>query len=374
MGAEIILIESRTRRIQRVTPPFAFGRPGFNTGARFNTLNHNKLGCTLNLRAPKAIALVKRLVAMSDAVVENFSAGTMEKLGLGYETLRDVNPNVVYLSASAFGRTGAWRDYVGYHSTVNAFSGLAQITGYPGGAPRLLGAVLPDTIGGMYITLALLVALYHRRQTGEGRYIDFSMLEGLLTLMPQPVIDYTLNGREWERVGNRDVAKAPHGTYRSSGSDAWVSISVGSQGEFEALCRVAGHPEWPSDPRFRDEWGRLTHQAELDQLIEEWTCRQTPDDVARRLQAVGVAAGPARSVSELVNDPHLRARGFMVQIDHPEAGQRMTPGLPWKSGDKDARDYGRAPLIGEHNDYVFKELLGLSSTEVEALVAEGVIE
>ena len=229
MGAEIILVESKSRPVQRLTPPFAFGRRGLNTGARFNTLNFNKTGCTLNLKSPKALGLIRKLVAQSDAVVENFSTGTMEKLGLGYEELRKANPSLVYLSASAFGRTGEWRDYIGFHSAVNAFSGLADITGYEGGPPRLLGAVLPDTIGGIYITLALLLALYDRRRTGQSAYVDFSMLEGMLSVMPEPIIDFTLNQREPTRVGNRHASKAPHGIYRCKGEDQWVAISVSSQ-------------------------------------------------------------------------------------------------------------------------------------------------
>ncbi len=374
MGAEVILIESSTRPVQRATPPFAFERRGLNTGSRFNTMNYNKVGCTLNLKTPEAIALIKRLVAMSDAVVENFSTGTMEKLGLTYEILCKENPSLIYLSASAFGRTGPWRDYAGYHSTVNAFSGLAQITGYPGGPPRLLGAVLPDTIGGTYIALALLTALYHRHRTGEGRYIDFSMLEGMVSLMPQPIMDYTLNGREWQRVGNRDAVKAPHGIYRCKGPDTWVAISVESQAEWEAFCVVTENRDWLGDTRFTDEFKRHAHYEELDSVIEKWTSRHTPDEVTRLLQEAGIATGPALDVAELLDNEHLRKRGFVVEVDHPEAGRRKAAGIPWKLGNVPEAEYRHAPLIGEHNCYVFHELLGLPESEVEELIDKGVIE
>ena len=240
LGAEVILIESSKRAFQRVTPPFAHGRPGVNTGARFNTMNNNKIGCTLNLKSPEGIDLAKRLVGISDVVVENFSTGTMEKLGLAYPALKKIKSDLIYLSASAFGRTGSWKDYAGYHSSVNAFSGVAQVTGYAGGPPRLLGAVLPDTIGGIYITFALMLALLHRQRTGAGGYIDFSMLEGMMTLIPQPILDYTMNAREWTRVGNRDALKAPHGIYRCRGDDRWLAISVATQAEWQSLCAVAG--------------------------------------------------------------------------------------------------------------------------------------
>jgi crotonobetainyl-CoA:carnitine CoA-transferase CaiB-like acyl-CoA transferase len=257
---------------------------------------------------------------------------------------------------------------------VNAFSGLADITGYEGGPPRLLGAVLPDTIGGMYITLALLVALYSRRRAGEGCYVDFSMLEGLLSVMPQPIIDYTLNGREPRRVGNRDAAKAPHGIYRCKGEDRWVAISVTSQDEWIALCNQADRRDWLADPRFADELARAAHGRELDAAVEAWTRQRTADEVTRLLQQAGIAAGAALDVAELLADPHLRAREFVVEVDHPEAGPRKTVGLPWKLGNVADCRYTHAPLLGEHNRYVFGELLGLSDDEIRDLISEKVIE
>jgi len=374
LGAEVILIESRKRAFQRVTPPFAYNKPGPNTGARFNTMNNNKLGCTLNLKAPEAIGLVKKLIGKSDVVTENFSTGTMDKLGLGYETLSKINPTLIYLSASAFGRTGAWSDYIGYHSSVNAFSGFAQITGYANGPPRLLGAVLPDTIGGIYITYALLLSLFNRQRTGKGAYVDFSMLEGMLSLMPQAIIDFTLNNKEWTRIGNRDVVKAPHGIYRCIGDDQWVSISVGSQAEWQRFCVAIGRQGLTEDERFTDEQSRHRNAVELDALIEAWSEKQDANAAAQLLQGVGVAAGPVLSVAQLLEDKQLKDRGFVVEVDHPESGVRKTLGLPWKIGDVPEPDYRRSPLLGESNDYVFKGLLGLSDQEIEDLKKIGVIE
>lgn len=374
LGAEVILIESRKRAFQRVTPPFAHNRPGPNTGARFNTMNNNKLGCTLNLKAPEAIALVKKLIAKSDVVTENFSTGTMDKLGLGYKILKQLNPSLIYLSASAFGRTGAWSNYIGYHSSVNAFSGFAQITGYENGDPRLLGAVLPDTIGGIYITYALLLSLFNRQRTGKGVFVDFSMLEGMLSLMPQPIIDFTLNKNEWSRVGNRDAVNAPHGIYRCTGEDQWVAISVGSQAEWQRFCTAIGRKEWTEDAGFADQPNRHRNAARLDSLIEAWSSRQDASAAAQLLQDSGVAAGPVLSVAQLLDDKQLKARGFVVEVDHPEAGLRKTVGLPWKIGRIPAPDYRRSPLIGEGNDYVFKELLNLNDKDIELLKKQDVIE
>ena len=286
----------------------------------------------------------------------------MDKLGLGYETLKQINPSLIYLSASAFGRTGEWSDYIGYHSSVNAFSGLAQITGYENGDPRLLGAVLPDTIGGIYITFALLLSLFNRQRTGEGAYVDFSMLEGMLSLMPQPIIDYTLNQKEWTRVGNRDAVKVPHGIYRCTGDDQWVAISVGSQAEWQRFCLAIGHQEWTQDNRFVDEESRHRNAAELDTLIEGWSKTQDASAAAKLLQDVGVAAGAVLSVAQLLDDEQLNERGFVVDVDHPESGVRKTVGLPWKIGGVPEPDYRHSPLVGDSNDYVFKDLLGLSDT------------
>ena len=374
MGAEVILVESRTRPVQRVTPPFAFDRPGPNTGARFNTMNYNKIGCTLNLKVPEAIGVIEQLVEISDVVVENFSPGTMAKLGLDYDRLRAINPRIVYLSASAFGHTGPWAHYGGFHSTVNALSGFAQLTGYAGGPPRLLGAVLPDTIGGIYITLALLVALYRQRETREGCRIDFSMLEGMVTVMPQAIIDHTLNGRQRPRIGNGDAAKAPHGIFRCAGTDRWVAISIATQAQWVAFCEVAERGDLLSDPRFATEVERLCNREALDAAVEEWTTRRTPHEVFQLLQGAGIAAGPTLGVDELLDDPHLSARGFVTEVDHPEAGRRKTLGLPWKLGERPAPEYRHAPLLGEHNNYVLRELLGLSVEQIEQLAVAGAIE
>ena len=374
LGAEVILIELRKRAFQRVTPPFAYNRPGPNTGARFNTMNNNKRGCTLNFKAPEAVSLVKRLIAKSDVVTENFSSGTMDKLGLGYDTLKQINPSLIYLSATAFGRTGEWSDYIGYHSSVNAFSGFAQITGYENGDPRLLGAVLPDTIGGIYITYALLLSLFNRQRTGKGAFVDFSMLEGMLSLMPQPIIDFTLNQKEWTRVGNRDAVKAPHGIYRCTGDDQWVAVSIGSQAEWQRFCLAVGHQEWTQDNRFIDEESRHRNAAEMDTLIEGWSKTQEAGAAAKLLQDVGVAAGAALSVAQLLDDEQFKARGFVVDVDHPESGVRKTVGLPWKIGGVPEPDYRHSPLVGDSNDFVFKGLLGLSDDEIEVLKKKDVIE
>ena len=240
MGAQVICIESRQRPVNRMRPPYADGNPGVNRSGAFNLLNMSKLSLTVNLREEAGRQIVQDLVRQSDVVTENFSTGTMEKLGLGYRELVRLRPDLVMLSVSAAGRTGPMKDFVGFHAAVLMLSGMASITGYSGGHPRGLGSYFPDPLSGMYGVYALLLALYHRRKTGEGGYIDVAMTEAMMSIMPEPIIDYTMNSQQPERAGNMDRIRAPHGVYPCEGVDAWVAISVGSEAEWRALCR--GYP------------------------------------------------------------------------------------------------------------------------------------
>ncbi len=373
MGAEVICIESSHHISHRLWPPFADGAPGRNRGGVFNLLYGGKLSCTIDLCNPRGRELVEAIIRVSDVVIENFAAGTMDKLGLGYERLRMLRPDLVMLSLSAFGRTGPMRRFVGYHSAVALYSGIAAITGYPDGHPRILGSVFPDPVSGTYGTLALLQALYHRYNTGQGQHIDLAMHEAMMTLMPEAIIDYTLNNREPRRVGNEDSVKVPHGVYPCKDEDTWIAISVGTEEEWQGLCEVMGHSEWYMDSRFVDVDSRRVHRQELNALITEWTRRHSTYEAMRLLQDTGVAAGPSLDAGGILNDPHLRKRGFVVETDHPEVGRRATVGVPWQISDLPSRDYCPAPLLGEHTERVLCDLLGMSTQEVTKLIEGGVV-
>ena len=373
LGAEVILVESRQRLTTRAWPPFAEAVPGVNRSGGFNSINNGKLGCTINLREPKGVELARRIVSISDVVAENYSTGTMEKMGLGYDTVRRLRPDVIYMSLGAFGRTGPMKDLAGFHSVINLFSGLAAVTGHPGAHPRILGGIFPDCLSGCYCILALLESLYHRGKTGEGQYIDVAMTEALATLIPEAVMDYTLNGREAERVGNRDKVKAPHNVYRCKGEQKWVAISVVNDAELEALGKAAAHPEWARDPRFARAADRWENQGELDPLIESWTLEREPWEVTAALQEAGVAAAPVLDSGELLKDPHLLDRGFVTWVDHPETGRRPVGTLSWSINGERPSGFRPAPQLGEHNDYVFGELLNLPEDEVQRLMEAGVI-
>ena len=373
MGAEVILIETEDRLTTRVWPPFAEAEPGVNRSGGFNLVNSSKMSCTLNLRDPEGVALAKQIIAVSDVLVENYSSGTMERMGLGYEAVQALRPDVVYLSLGAFGRTGPMKDLVGFHSVINLFSGLASVTGHKGSHPRIMGGLFPDAFSGCYCVLALLEALYHRANTGEGQYIEVAMTEVLATILPEAVMEYTLDGTEPERVGNRHPEKVPHNVFRCLGDENWVAISVEDDAQFRALAQVAGIPKWAEDPRFSTTEARLSHQEELEPLIEQWTLGCQVEDVVEKLQAAGVPAGPVLDSAQVLADPHMVQRGYVQSPDHPIVGPRPMGAFSWTVDGGQPAIPRSAPLFGEHNKKVIQELLQVPGEEFERLMQNGVI-
>ena len=264
------------------------------------------------------------------------------------------------------------RHAMGFHSAVNLFSGVAEVTGYADGHGRLMGGVLPDPMGGAYATFAIQAALLHRARTGEGQFIDQAMFESMLALIPEAVIDYAMNGVEPQRSGNRDKAKAPHGIFPCRGSDTWLALSVDGDAVWHAFCRAIGRPAWHDDPRFASPAARLANVAALDAAVEAWSRGTELRDAVELLQGAGIAAGPVLRSDELLDDPQLNARGMLVASDHPVAGAYRQLGLPWRM-DSVGVAYRRAALIGEHTREVLTGLLGVSEAEYASLEAEGVL-
>ena len=373
LGAEVILIETEQRLTTRIWPPFAEAEPGVNRSGGFNLVNSTKMSCTLNLREPEGVDLAKQIISVSDVVMENYSSGTMERMGLGFQDVRLVRPDVVYLSLGAFGRTGPMKDLVGFHSVINLFSGLASVTGHRGSHPRIMGGLFPDAFSGCYCVLALLEALHHRAKTGEGQYIEIAMTEALATILPEAVMEYTLDGTEPERVGNRHNDKAPHNIFRCQGEEQWVAISVETDAQFQALAQAANNPGWAEDPSFATVEARLKHQDELDLLVQRWTKTLQVQDVVGRLQAVAVPAGPVLDSAQVLTDPHMVARGFVQSPVHAEVGPRPMGAFPWRvDGDRPGIARG-APLLGEHNRQVIQGLLQVPDDEFQRLTESGVI-
>lgn len=357
MGAEVIRVENRydVRDIFRVRQLWPF-----------NEINFNKKGVSLDLKHPEAVSLARRLVGKSDVVVENFSPGVMAKFGIDYPSLREVKPDLVMLSCTGFGQDGPEKDFASIAGTFAAMGGLSHITGYPDGIPTEQRSIF-DMIVGQVMAFAIVSALIHRKRTGQGQYIDFSAREAIASLIGDVAMEYTLSGRIPGRKGNRDDIMAPHNCYRCAGEDRWVSIAVATDDEWRALCRAMGRPELAQEEKFADRVSRWKNQEEIDEFVNGWTEGQTPCEVTEKLQRVGVAAFPSMSSADIFADRHLKERGFLVEVDHPQMGKRFGSGYPWKFHDRPQQPVRPAPDLGQDNQYVFGQLLGLSQAEVEAL-------
>jgi benzylsuccinate CoA-transferase BbsF subunit len=360
--------------MRQIGIPPGFERDDYNAGTAFASLNYGKKSITLNMNEPGAVELAKKLVKMCDVVTENFGGPVLERWGLGYEELKKIKPDIIYYAGSGYGRSGPHRSRPSYAEIIEAYDGSTYLNGYPGGEPATVG-VSPwtDATQAMHGAFAIMAALYHRDRTGGGQYIDAAMLEGSANFLGEMVMGYTMNGVLGERMGNRDKIMAPHGCYRCQGNDEWVAIAVGSQAEWQAFVKAIGSPDWAEKAEFKDELGRRQNQDELDRLVEEWTRKYHQYEVMEILQKAGVAAGVSLNVKDLVTDPQLKARRFFVDIEHPVIGRMTLPGLPWRSEGRQKGNYSSPPLLGEHNDYIFGELLGLTNEEIARLKEEKVI-
>jgi benzylsuccinate CoA-transferase BbsF subunit len=374
LGAEVIKVESMNR-VDNARKQLSLSLPAnapVNEGQIFHQLNSGKMGITLDLTQPKAIELARKLVAVSDVMVQNMRPGVMERLGLGYEALCQVRPDLIMLSSSARGATGPERNYGGYAPNQAAVAGTSHLTGYADGPPTTLHAA-PDLTNATMAVFAILTALHHRSRTGQGQHIDLSQVESLACFIGEVVLDYTMNQKTAHRAGNRDEVMAPHNCYRCRGDDKWVSIAIATDEEWRSLCQAMGNPSWAQGEKFSDALGRLRNQEELDSLIGRWTTNHTHYEVMEMLQRAGVAAAPSLSSEELLCDPHLKERAYFIELDHAAVGKYTLLAPPWKLLDTPARVPRPAPLIGQHNHYVFCDLLGLSEKEMTELVGQQVI-
>jgi len=374
LGAEVIKVESRKRvdhaRFTSFTTGTSYSNP--DQSPVFNSLNLNKRSVCLNLTRPKAVEIAKRLVEKSDVVVENMRPGVIGRLGLDYRALREVKPDIIYLSSSSCGQTGPHREHVGYAPNFASAAGLSYVTGYPDWPPSILsGAVdLRSATAGAF---SILAALLCRQRTGEGQYIDLASQETIVMMNSNALMDYLINQRVQTRRGNRDDRMAPHNCYRCRGEDHWISIAVANDREWRALCRVMGKPELAEDERFSTAERRLRHQEELDRIIGEWSRDKDDYQLMHELQEAGVAAAPSLSSKALFEDPHLAARGTFLQVDHPLLGKDWVLSPPWRLSATPARIRRHAPSLGEHSERIFGELLGMSPEEIEALKKEEAI-
>ncbi|MDD5039094.1 MAG: CoA transferase [Dehalococcoidales bacterium] len=375
MGAEVIKVETMLR-LDSTRKGFipGKGQAPVNQSADFLVLNYSKKSISLNMIQPKAVELVKKLVKITDIVSDNFGGPVMERWGLGYEELKKIKSDIIVFSGSGYGRYGPRQESPAYAAIIEAFNGLTYLNGYFQGEPKRMGSVgWTDMLSAQQGVFAILTALYYRSKTGKGQYIDLSMTEAALTFLPEAVMDYTINKRVRERWGNRDDIMAPHGCYPCKGEDHWVTIAISNQKEWKALCKIMGNPEWTTREDFSDELNRWKNQAELDKLVGEWTKNYDHHEAMAMLQKVGIIAGATLDVQEVLNDPHMKERGFFVDMNHPELGKITLAGLPYRLSDTPKGYYESPPLLGGDNQYVFGDLLGLSKEDIKKLEEEQVI-
>ena len=374
MGAEVIKVETRQRLdYMRMGRPIVGDRPDPEQNPMFHNVNRGKLSVTLNIGEPEAVDLAKRLVESCDVVIENFSPGVMDRLGLGYETLRTVKPDLVMASISSTGQEGPLRDLRAYAPSIGALSGLDSTMGYAGGGPLGLKHAFGDICGALHAVFAIVSSLYRRNQTGRGQYIDVSMLRATVVTQGVGLMEHALTGRALRPRGNYDPTMVPYGNYACAGEDKWISIAVASEDEWQGLLAAMGHPAWAGDPRFGSQYRRQRHRRELDALLSRWTSRHDPDQLTELLQDHGVAAAPVFSAEERLFHPHFMERGLYSDVDHPALGAEPIFNLMWGLSKTPSAVRRHAPLMGEHNQDVLIGTLGLSEEEIAELEERQVV-
>jgi benzylsuccinate CoA-transferase BbsF subunit len=377
-GAQVIKIESHVKMDGlRFYGPWRDGErmpPEIGCGF-YDLYNRNKLDICLNLTNPKGVEIFKRLIKISDVVVENFSARGMKKFGLEYPVLREINPQLIMISMAGMGHTGPYRDYISFGPVLQAMSGLSMLAGFPNSEPVGIGNSYPDHTAAIHATFAIMIALEYRRKTGKGQYIDLSQLETAAVFLGTQILDYVANSRVAVRDGNRHPYASPHGCYRCQGNDRWCAIAVFGEEEWQRFCEVIDNPPWCQDPKFATTLDRVRNANELDKLIETWTIHHSPEEVMKKLQNVGIAAGVVQNIEDLmVYDLHLQSRGFYEEIDMPLRGKAAWEGMQFKLSETPGSVRVPAPFLGQDQDYVQKEILGMSIEEIEQCESEGAFD
>jgi len=341
-------------------------------------MNRGKLGCTINLRDPEGKELFKQLVAKSDVVVDNFSSGVLERLGFSFDALREINPRIVQAVMPGWGLDGPLKNWVAWGWQLLAYTGIMRLWGYPDSPMQSRCKIAwPDRVGAVTMTLGVLAALEYQHRTGRGQFIEAGMLEAQGAMLGPAILDYTVNGNEWDALGYREILGkpyAPYGVYPCKGDDTWVIIACARDEEWQGVVALIGKSSWAADARFAAKEGRKEHRDELDRNLSQWTAKLTPRQAFRLLQEAGVGAGIPMSGEDLFYDVHLRERGHIVETEAQPWGNithHGLPGIPSLSAASAARP---APWIGAHNDHVFGKILRLNPDRIEELKNAGAIK
>ena len=363
LGAQVIKIESSARLDITRRPHAMYGKPP----SSFEQINANKMSVCLNLKEPRAVELALELVSVSHLALENFRPGVMQRLGLGYEAMKEVRPDIILVSLSSNGQTGPENHYAGYAPMFAALGGLGHLTGYPDGPPVELRHAMDHT-GGMMAAFAAVAALSARQRTGMGQHVDVSVRDLATSFIGPELLDVAMNSRDPHRNGNRDPSSAPQGVYRCRGRDEWVSLSVTSDAEWRGFVEAMGSPAWAVGDEFGDAFRRWRRHDELDVLIEGWTSQHSAGEVTRMLQAHGVAAHPSLAPDAMMQDAHLQARDVFAMVYNEDTGEEQRAvAPPWRFSGTPAAIDRWTPTLGQHNLAVFSGILGLPHEEVEDL-------
>ena len=382
-GAQVIRIEDPTKQgrwdILRGGVPFKDERRGIDMGGAFNNHNVEKLGITLDLKTERGKEILAELVKVSDVVSENFASGVLARMGFPYERLQELRPDIIYVSNCGFGHRGPYAPYKTWGPIVQAVSGLTFSSGLPGEEPAGWGYSYMDHTGAYYMAMAILLALVHRNRTGEGQWVDLACTDAAATLHGPALLDYTVNGRPLRREGmphsnrNQHPAMAPHGIYACAGDDDWVALGWRDDRDWLALVGVLDQA-WAQEPRFARHADRLTHQNELDQRITAWTSTRNKFDVQNQLREVGCPVAAVQKPGERIDaDPTTKAFGLWPEVTHSAMGDVRVDGIPAHLSETDWEMEKGGPCLGEHNEYVLGDILGISSSEIASLREEGVI-
>ena len=374
-GAEVIRIESRQRVDSlRLAAPYKDGILGVNRSGYFADRNTSKRSITLDMKHPKALALVEKLIRQSDIIANTFTPGVMERFGLDYEAVRAMKPDIIFLTMSMSGGSGPERSYSGYGSGMASITGLQHLTAFPGREPAGTGTNYPDHVPNpCHATFAVLAALRHRRRTGEGQRIDIAQTEPTVALLGPTMLDYTVNGLVQQPPGNAHPVAAPHGAYPCQGEDRWIAIAVLQEEHWQSLRGVLGDPQWMQEVQWANAQSRHARREELDRLLGTETRRHVAETLMQQLQARGVPAGVVATAEDVVRrDPQLAHRSHWLTLDHPEMGRTIYNAPPYRFLEHPVTITVPAPLIGQHTEEVCSEQLGLTRDEFKALADEGV--
>lgn len=374
-GATVVKIESHNRLdTLRVTSPYSGGQPHVDGSMYYGRHNSNKYGVSLDLGNPGGREIAMKLIMWADIVTESFSPRVMVGWGLDYESVKKVKPDIIYLSSSMQGRGGPHTNFTGYGQSACSLCGFSEISGWPDRMPAAPHGAYTDYICPRFNAIAIIAALEYRKRTGQGQWIEQSQFETSLHFFSPPLMDYQINGNIMGRNGNRLPYASPHGVFQCKGDDNWVAIAIFSEEEWQVFCEAAGKPAWAKDKRFADFSQRKKNEDQLEKLITEWTLQYTREEVEAALQKVNVIANSVEKSSDIYNDPQLHYRSYFAYLNHPVMGEQAFEPQSCFLLSKTPRQINRpSPCIGEHNEYVFKQLLGMTDDEIANYLINGSI-